>query len=554
MKKVFLYSFFVFLIVLLVAYSIFLIRHYYSAKGGEIFLSISEIPPMENKKFVIYDRYGEKFFEKTVYFSEQVGPSEIDDIASIYLKNKCVYKGKLNYFYSTIFGVSQKDLSDHYAGCLEIKTKNKYELYGFYKYLTSVNKKHIAVLIFNKKEINDKIKGLEGLAQYLFGRRYDQLNNNEKMYTFYIFDNPSRLNGRLNGFEHFKRVFFNISSKEKLLFDYGKSGIDLYPLISRVILGELKEAINTQSLDNYYIVNTSFDPVLYKKIMDVVYGYFSRKDPHLQSAGVVIDYDAGKILAMYGAKTEISRINRAVELKRQVGSIFKPIVYLTAFEQGISKDDIIKDEPTTYGKGPHAYSPKNFEDFFMGKTRVENALIYSLNNGTLQVALKAGLDNVANMALKLGMEIKPYLGYCLGAGEFSVMDVANYFSVIANDGVKKRNSFIIDIKVDNHSIDLSDYNKEEVVASPESTKTLKNILAKVVKIGTARGAGLLPGTVGKTGTTNDYRDAWFASIYDRYVIVTWVGRDDYKTMEDNATGGSIAAPLVARIQRLLLSQ
>jgi len=130
-----------------------------------------------------------------------------------------------------------------------------------------------------------------------------------------------------------------------------------------VILGELKEAINTQSLDNYYIVNTSFDPVLYKKIMDVVYEYFSRKDPHLQSAGVVIDYDAGKILAMYGAKTEISRINRAVELKRQVGSIFKPIVYLTAFEQGISKDDVIKDEPTTYGKGRYAYSPKNFEDF-----------------------------------------------------------------------------------------------------------------------------------------------------------------------------------------------
>lgn len=553
MKKVFLYSFFVVLIVLLGAYSIFLIRHYYTVKGGEIFLSISEIPPMESKKFVMYDKYGDKFFEKTVYFSAQVVPSEIDNVALVYLRNKCVYKEELGYFYGPIFGVSQKDLSDHFAGCLDIKTNSKYELYGFYKYLTSVNKKNIAALIFNKVAVNDKIKGIEGLTQYLFGRRYDELNQNEKMYTFYILDNASRLGKKLNGFENFKREIFNISSNDKLLFDYGKSGIDLYPLISRVILSELKEAIQNQPLDNYYIVNTSFDPFLYKKVMGVVYDYFSRKDPHLQSAGVVINYETGKILAMYGAKTEISSINRAVELKRQVGSIFKPIVYLTAFEQGISKDDIIKDEPTTYGKGPRAYSPKNFEDFFMGKTRVENALIYSLNNGTLQVALKAGLDNVAKMALKLGMEIKPYLGYCLGAGEFSVMDVANYFSVIANDGVKKRNSFIIDIKVDNRSIDLSDYNKEEVVASPESTKTLKSILAKVVKIGTARGAGLLPGTVGKTGTTNDYRDAWFASIYDKYVIVTWVGRDDYKTMEDNATGGSIAAPLVARIQRAMFS-
>jgi len=89
---------------------------------------------------------------------------------------------------------------------------------------------------------------------------------------------------------------------------------------------------------------------------------------------------------------------------------------------------------------------------------------------------------------------------------------------------------------------------------PLKAQNLENILAKVVKIGTARGAGLLPGTIGKTGTTNDYRDAWFASIYDKYVIVTWVGRDDYKTMEDNATGGSIAAPLVARIQRASLSR
>jgi len=75
------------------------------------------------------------FLKKPVYFSAQVGPSEIDDIASFYLKNKCVYKRKLSYFYSAIFGVSQKDLSDHYAGCLEIKTKSRYELYGFYKYL-----------------------------------------------------------------------------------------------------------------------------------------------------------------------------------------------------------------------------------------------------------------------------------------------------------------------------------------------------------------------------------------------------------------------------------
>ncbi|MEF3255752.1 MAG: hypothetical protein K6348_09395, partial [Deferribacterales bacterium] len=295
----------------------------------------------------------------------------------------------------------------------------------------------------------------------------------------------------------------------------------------------------------------SFDPFLYQNVLDIVGGYFEKRDKNLQTAGIIVDYKKGDILTSFGSKDGKGRLNRVIDIKRQVGSIFKPIVYLTAFDNGISPNDIIEDKPTIYGKGPKAYAPKNFEDFYMGKTKVENALIYSLNNGTLQVALKVGLEKVSDMASRLGMTTPVGLGYCLGAGEYTVLDVANYFSVIANEGVRKRNSYIKELVFDNNSVFRESYSPDEVVVSRETVGIVKNILAKVVKIGTARGARLLPDTIGKTGTTNDSRDAWFAAIYDRYVIVVWVGRDDYRPMADNGTGGGVAAPLVAKIQRVI---
>ncbi|MCA1927199.1 MAG: hypothetical protein LDL13_01630 [Calditerrivibrio sp.] len=552
MKKRYFYFYILIFIFLVILATIIIVRDHFINIGEKKFYEFSKIKPFESKSFIFNDRYGETFFEKQVYFGGEILPEDVDDYIDIYLKNRCKRDLRDEKIYKLTFLLVDEDIDSFYLGCVDAETRNKFELYGIFKYIVSkVDKNKIASLILNKIEINKAIKGIEGLSTYYFNRVYRELNNNEKLYIFYIMDNISRLNGKMEGFSQFKKDIFSIETDEPLKFsDNKKISIDKYPNISRMILRELEE-FGADKLDNFNIVNTSFDPAIYEKVIEVLEKYFEKRDKALQTAGIVLNYQSGEVLTAFGSKNDKSRLNRVLDIKRQVGSIFKPIVYLTAFENGISRYDKIEDKPTVYGRGPKAYAPKNFENFFMGTTKVENALIYSLNNGTLQVALKAGIQKVAEMADKLGMKTPVGLGYCLGAGEYRVIDVANYFSVIANDGIKKRNGLILSIKNDNETFDFKTYYADEQVVSYESAKTVKEILGKVVKIGTARGAGLLNGTAGKTGTTNDSRDAWFASIYDKYVIVVWVGRDDYKPMADNGTGGGVAAPIVARIQRIL---
>lgn len=552
MKRKISYLYITLFISLILLVSFVIARDYFITAGSKKFHDFSQIKQLESKNFIFNDKYGEVFFEKKVYFAGEILPEDIDNYIDIYLKNRCKKNLQNEKIYKYIFLLTEEDINDFYLGCVDVETKNRFELYGLFKYIVSkIDKNKIASIILNKLEINSTIKGIEGLSIYYFDKSYKELNNNEKLYIFYIIDNIPRLNGRMDQFYTFKKDIFNIETDEPLRFSNNKKvSIDKYPTISGMILRELEE-FGIDKLNNLNVINTSFDPVLYEKVIELVEKYFEKRDKALQTAGVILNYQSGEILTAFGSKNDKSRLNRVLDIKRQVGSIFKPIVYLTAFENGISPTDKIEDKPTVYGKGPKAYAPKNFENFFMGTTKVENALIYSLNNGTLQVALKAGIQKVAEMADKLGMKTPVGLGYCLGAGEYRVIDVANYFSVIANDGIKKRNGLITEIKNDNEILDFKKYYPDEQVVSSEAAKTVKDILKKVVQVGTARGAGLLKGTMGKTGTTNDSRDAWFASIYDKYVVVVWVGRDDYKPMVDNGTGGGVAAPLVAKIQRIL---
>lgn len=520
-------------------------------QSGEIYYSsfITHKNP-QDKELTFIDKNGEPFFSKTIVFGGELSLEELDNISQQFLDRKCSPKEKINHFLITIFHIDCDRLKEFHTGCMDNLPDNLFERYGVYKYIIDYgNKKFVDKAILDKISYSSRIYGLKGLANYLFGRPYGELTINEKIYLFYKIekkDNPQLT------FEDYKTEIFKINDNSTLRFVKNQVSLNKYPHISDAIIKELEE-YGLDRIAHKAIIYTSFDPDAYEKVKKVLDDYFENKEPELQSAGVVIDASKGEIITLYGGKQENSRINRAINLKRQVGSIFKPVVYLAAFENGIKPTDIIEDKPTTFGKGKNAYSPKNFDDFYMGKTKVENALIYSLNNGTLQVALKTGLNNVADMAQKLGLEAKPLLGFCLGSGEYTVLQIAKYFSVIANNGIKKRIGFVKSIEnTDNTSTTILDSNDERIV-SEETVKTIQEILKKVVKIGTARGTGLLKGTYGKTGTTNDSRDVWFASVYDKYVIVVWIGRDDYKKMGEKDTGGSLAAPLVARIQKSLIT-
>jgi penicillin-binding protein 1A len=526
----------------------YLAKNYYSEIGRKYYIDFLNYQNPSDKNMVFVDKYNEPFFSKTVIFGGELVFDEVDNISESFLTRKCKLYDEKNLLLSFIFNINFEKLDALHVGCIENTPNNVFERYGYYHYLQyNGNPKAISKKILDKIKYSPQVYGLQGISRYLFAKNYNDLNTIEKIYIFYEIESKNNLS---IDFKKYKKIYFNIDNDQTPKFFKNQKSLDLYPHISEVVLNEINE-YGFDKIKDGAIIHTSFDPEIYKKIIPAVSEYIEKKDPKLDSAGVIIDAEKGEIISLYGSKNPNSRLNRALKLRRQIGSIFKPIVYIAAFEAGIKPDDIIEDKPTTYGKGKNAYSPKNFDDFYMGKTKVKNALIYSLNNGTLQVALKAGLKNVANMAENLGLEAKPLLGFCLGSGEYSPLQIARYFSVIACNGVKKDIGFIRAIQYeDNQTIEFTKESKR--VFSEETAKIVKSILKQVVKIGTARGAGLLPETYGKTGTTNDSKDVWFASVYDRYVIVVWIGRDDYKTINEKATGGGLAAPLVARIQKLIL--
>ncbi|MCX8083961.1 MAG: penicillin-binding transpeptidase domain-containing protein [Calditerrivibrio sp.] len=498
---------------------------------------------------IFLDMYGKKFFEKTVIYSGDLSLADIDDISMKFLMHRCQQTKKTNPFYSYLFGLNGDSLNKIFWGCLPKSFDNSFVEYAFYNYIfKNADLKMLGKTILNRLQYDNMTYGLQGLSRKIFGRDYSNLNHSEKLYLFYLFDRAEQS----MKFEEYKQAVYKIYDKSRLNFSSEKR-IDDFPHVSQIVLKELTE-MGFAVLPHETIVETSFDSRLYVKVIDTLISYFDKKDSALQSAGIIVNAKTGEILTIFGSKNGNGRLNRSLHLRRQIGSVYKPVVYIAAFEKGISPLDIIEDKPTVYGKGKNAYAPKNFEDFYMGKTKVENALIYSLNNGTLQVALKTGLDNVAKMSEKLGLPAKPLLGFCLGSGEYNVIEVANYISVIANDGVKKRIGFVKSLKNkdDNSSIFVSE--SEERVFSNSTAEIIRKILEKVVRIGTAKGAGLMKGTFGKTGTTNDSRDVWFASGFGDYVIVVWIGRDDYKPMGEKATGGGLAAPLVAKLQRVVLER
>jgi penicillin-binding protein 1A len=162
-----------------------------------------------------------------------------------------------------------------------------------------------------------------------------------------------------------------------------------------------------------------------------------------------------------------------------------------------------------------------------------------------------GLPKVADTAKRLGMEydVKPYLAMPLGIFPLTVQNVARVYSVIGNYGLRKDSGLILSITNTKGEPLFYAKRSPEQIVSPVSAYQVMRIMQDVPRIGTARGTGLIPGTAAKTGTTDDYKDAWMAAIAPPYAIVAWVGFDDHRSMGEKGTGGGLAAPVIAAFQK-----
>lgn len=289
-----------------------------------------------------------------------------------------------------------------------------------------------------------------------------------------------------------------------------------------------------------------------------VLGVNSRKQPvikfvggqHIQGALIAVDPSNGQIKAMMGGYdfTE-SEYNRAMQAYRQPGSAFKPIVYAAALDNaGISPSDKILDEPVSFGN----YTPQNYDHKFRGLVSVRYALEQSLNIPALKLASKVGIDQVIEYANKLGIrdtdtrKLNHDLTLALGSLNVTPLEMANAFAVFANGGTWHQNEIIRYIN-DHRGVKIDEfpvYSQEAL--DPQVCYVLTDMLKGVIRKGTAArtvGSQFKYPAAGKTGTTNDYSDAWFVGYTPDISVCVWVGYDQRKSLGSGMTGGSVAGPI-----------
>lgn len=263
-------------------------------------------------------------------------------------------------------------------------------------------------------------------------------------------------------------------------------------------------------------------------------------DRNVSQGALVALAPDGAVLAMVGGKSYVeSQFNRATQAKRQPGSAFKPIVYLAALEAGFTPESPVTDEPVSMG----GWQPRNVSDRNWGTVTLATALANSVNTITVQVGEKIGMDRILGAARKLGIEspLQRNLSIALGSGEVTLLELTSAYSAFGNDGRRAAPYGIRAIERENGDVLYRHEPKLEQAIPASQAHDMTYMLHQVVTEGTGRAAapsGRL--AAGKTGTSQDNRDAWFIGYTGHEVAGVWFGNDDNSPTQ-GAAGGNFAA-------------
>jgi penicillin-binding protein 1A len=271
------------------------------------------------------------------------------------------------------------------------------------------------------------------------------------------------------------------------------------------------------------------------------------QDSGAQGALLAIDNATGSIKAMVGGRDfSESKFDRATQALRQVGSSFKPYVYTAVIDLGGSPDDTILDEPVTFETASGPYSPHNYDEKFEGTITLRRALAQSRNIPALKLASKIGIKTVIDYAARFGItaRLPPYLPVALGAAEITLMEQTSAYSVFPNDGVRVTPRYITKVTDYEGRVLEEDYPEVKDVISARTARIMTAMLREVVLRGTGVAAAKMPFPVaGKTGTTNDFTDAWFVGFSPTMTCGVWMGFDEKKTLGAKETGAHAALPI-----------
>lgn len=305
------------------------------------------------------------------------------------------------------------------------------------------------------------------------------------------------------------------------------------------IASELHDLIGTPDRD--LTVETTLDPAIQKQAEEILSRYLREngEEKHVAQGAVMVMTLDGAIVAMVGGRDhQASKFNRATQAMRAPGSAFKPVVFLTALQQGWKPRDLIDDSPITQGK----YRPSNFGNENHGEVPLENALALSMNAATVRLAQQVGIGPVINTARALGIRAKLSrdLSLSLGSSGVPMIEMIGAYGVVANGGNRADPFGVMEIRDENGNYLYRRMALSKQIFAPYLMRDLENMMRGVVEYGTGRGAALPFPAAGKTGTSQDHRDAWFIGFTDTYVAAVWLGNDDNSPMKA-VTGGSLPA-------------
>jgi len=351
-----------------------------------------------------------------------------------------------------------------------------------------------------------------------------------------------------------------------------------------------KEALYKNGLHVYTTIDTHFQTIAQESVESGLKEIEKRQKyppsdvPLTLEGGLVsFDLDTGYIKAMVGGREfKKSQFNRSIQARRQTGSAFKPIVYASALDKGYTPVSVIVDAPIIFEWGGKRWKPKNFEDRFSGPITLRNALAHSVNVVTVKIAMDVGIDYIKEYARNLGISspLQTDLSMALGSSSISLYELTRAYAVFANQGNLFKPIFIKKI-LDRDGNLLEEnlpffYPKEapkdeqmspspspsptggegknrNAILNPQTAYLMTSLMEGVVQHGTGwRAKSLGRPVAAKTGTTDQYLDAWFIGYTPEMITGVWIGFDDERSLGENETGARAASPVwVAFMSKIL---
>jgi len=416
------------------------------------------------------------------------------------------------------------------------------------------------------------INGIALASRFYFAKNVQQLDLSEMALLVGMIKGPSYYNpfrhpqrarerrdlvlgimSELNIISRAQRM--NAQGQDIRVADSGRAGQREYPAFIQLVKKQLQQDYRLHDLQSTGLkIFTTLDPWLQHATEKSVQQHITTlekrigfKQPTLEAAAVVTSVDGAEVRAIVGSRrVRYFGFNRAIDAQRSIGSLAKPAVYLTALASGrYNWSSIINDKPVSVsGQDGSLWQPRNYDRKDYGPVFLVDAMSKSLNQSTARLGMKVGIDQVVNTfeRLRVDKKIPHYPSILLGAVSMSPLQVTQMFQTYASGGFAMQPRSIQALTTNDNQVITSYAVQGEQVFSPQIIENLRYGLQQVVVQGTGKRLARTFNTTkiaGKTGTSDEQRDAWFAGFDDRHLGVIWVGRDDNKSMPFTGAGGAL---------------